>query len=446
MRARESGRGDRGDLGDRDDRPVVVVGAGVVGLACARALARAGHWVVLLERERRHGQGTSSRSSGVIHAGLYYATGSLKATLCVEGRERLYAYAAERSVPHRKCGKLIVATSSAELPALQALQAKAHANGVHLQAVGPERLRKLAPGVTAVAGLWSPETGIIDAHALMDALAADAAEAGAVLVTAARVVGAQALEGGWGLTVERGSGTAGEGGTTTSPAASASAAPATVADPEALAAPGKGFAPSPPPPLAPSAGSAPGPGPRTAALETIEARCVVNAAGLYADEIARLVVPDADERGLRLDWVKGNYFSIRPSARAPVSCLVYPCPQPERHTLGVHLTLDLDDGQRLGPDVEPLPEPARGEPRVEDYHVDPARGDAFLAAARRYLPHLVREDLEPAYAGIRPLRRLEGFGDFHIRLDAPGWVNLVGIDSPGLTSCLAIGRVVGGMV
>jgi L-2-hydroxyglutarate oxidase LhgO len=385
----------------KDGRPVVVIGAGVVGLACARALARAGHWVLVLEREGKYGRGTSSRSSGVIHAGIYYRPGSLKAALCLEGRERLYAYALERGVPHRRCGKLIVATSPAEIPELEALRAQASANGVELEEVGRGWLRRRAPGVTAVpgGGLWSPETGIVDAHGFMDALVGDAAAAGADVVCQASVVAAEAVGDGWRLGVRRGdAGTRrhGDGATSAFPSTSESGA-----------------------------------------TETIEAARVINAAGLYADDVARLVLPDVDARGLALEWSKGNYFAIRTGARAPVDCLVYPCPQPERHTLGVHLTLDLDGAQRLGPDVEAL------AARVEDYGVDPGRAPAFLEAARRYLPHLTPDDLSPAYAGIRPARRnLAGYGDFHIAEDLPGWVNLVGMDSPGLTAALAIGRVV----
>ena len=365
------------------DRPTLVVGAGVVGLACAVELARAGRWVVLTERERRYGRGTSSRNSGVIHAGLYYQPGSRKARLCVHGRDRLYAYAREKDVAHRRCGKLVVATTPEEVPELEALAARARANGVDdVELVGAVGLRREAPGVAGVAALRSPSTGIVDPHALMDALAADALRLGAGFVYHSRVVGAEPIDGGWRVSVR-------------SPAGE---------------------------------------------VEEVEAEWVVNAAGLYADEVAGLVVPDVAGAGLGTDWVKGNYFSIRPAARAPVDQLLYPCPLHDLRGLGIHLTLDLDGGQRLGPDVDMLPE------RREDYAVDPALRDVFLAAARTYLPHLTADDLAPAFAGIRAQRRVPGYRDFHIGVDAPGWVNLVAIDSPGLTAALAIAREVAGLV
>ncbi len=365
--------------------PTLVVGAGVVGLACAAALAEAGRSVVVVEREPHHGRGTSSRNSGVIHAGLYYEPGSLKARLCVEGRERLYAYARARDIPHRRCGKLVVATESEEAPQLEALAANARANGVaDVDLVGPGDLRRLAPPVRGVLALRSPSTGIVDVHALMDALAAQAARAGAQVLLRTRLEGAARTADGWQVALRSDSG-----------------------------------------------------------VELAEVAWVVNCAGLYADEVAALALPPAVAHGLTLDWSRGNYFSIRPQAAAAVDCLVYPCP-PRDRSLGVHLTLDLDGAQRLGPDVERLSR------RIEDYRVDPARGPAFLAAARRYLPHLTPDDLAPAFAGIRPERRVAGFRDFYVQEEthrgAPHWLNLVGIGSPGLTSALALGALVGDMV
>jgi L-2-hydroxyglutarate oxidase LhgO len=362
-----------------DSIPTVVVGAGAVGLACAVALARRGRWVVVLEREARYGRGTSSRNSGVIHAGLYYAPGSLKAVLCLEGREQLYAYARERAVPHRRCGKLVVAATPEEQPRLEAIAVTARANGADdVELIDARALRRRAPGVEGVAALWSPSTGVVDVHGLMDALAAEAAGLGVDFAFGRSIRGARREAGLWQLETV---GAAGE-------------------------------------------------------VEAIEAERVVNSAGLYADQVAALALAPDDAAELVLDWTKGNYFTIRPGAYAPVDCLVYPCPLPELRGLGIHLTLDVDGGQRLGPDVEAMPR------RVEDYAVDPARGEAFLAAGRRYLPHLAAGDLEPAFAGIRPQRRQAGPRDFYIAEEsargAPGWIDLVGIESPGLTAALAI--------
>ena len=366
--------------------PTLVIGAGVVGLTCAVALARAGRWVVIVDRERHYGRGTSSRNSGVIHAGLYYEPGSLKAKLCVDGRERLYGYARERGVPHRRCGKVVVATEASELGHIEAIAARARANGVHdVELIGADELHRLAPPVCGVGALFSPSTGIVDVHALMDALATDATRAGVDFVLGTSLEAASLGPGGWRIALRS----------------------------------------------------------ATGEVEEAEVEWVVNCAGLYADEVATLALPPAAAEALRLDWTRGNYFSIRPAGAAPVDLLVYPCP-PRDRGLGIHLTLDMDGGQRLGPDVEVLPA------RVEDYSVDPARGGAFLAAARRYLPHLTADDLAPAFAGIRPQRRMPVPRDFYVAEEsaagAPHWLNLVGIESPGLTAAFALAEMVSGMV
>lgn len=363
------------------DRPVVVVGAGVVGLACAAELARRGHWVLVLERQDAYGTGTSSRNSEVIHAGIYYEPGSLKARLCVEGRDRLYHYLRRRDLPHRRCGKLIVATEAAEIPQLEAIAARARQNGVEdLEWLDASGVRALAPDVRAVAALRSPSTGILDVHAFMHALARDVREGGGDFLFRATLLGAEPARDGWRLRVRDASG----------------------------------------------------------AEEEIEAAGVVNSAGLYADDVARLVLPAEQAAALRQEWVKGSYFSIRPGAAVRASQLVYPCPHPELRGLGVHLTLDLAGGQRLGPDVEIL------GARVEDYAVDDRRRHEFFAAAKRYLPRLEPDDLTPGYSGLRPQRVVTGgFRDFYVsneeRFGLAGWVNLIGIESPGLTCALAIG-------
>lgn len=370
------------------DRPIVVVGAGVVGLACAAELARRGRWVIVLERQDTYGTGTSSRNSEVIHAGIYYEPGSLKARLCVEGRDRLYDYLGRRDLPHRRCGKLIVATEAAEIPQLEAIAARARQNGVEdLEWLDATGIRALEPGVRAVAALRSPSTGILDVHAFMDALARDVGEAGGDFLFRATLLGAEPAYDGWRLRIRDASG----------------------------------------------------------AEEEIEAAGVVNSAGLYADDVARLVLPAEQADALRQDWVKGNYFSIRPGAAVHASQLLYPCPHPELRGLGVHLTLDLAGDQRLGPDVEML------DARVEDYSVDDRRRHEFFAAAKRYLPGLELDDLAPGYAGLRPQRIVTGgFRDFYISNEEArgleGWINLIGIESPGLTCALAIGRYVAELV
>ncbi|MDP1830942.1 MAG: NAD(P)/FAD-dependent oxidoreductase [Geothrix sp.] len=353
----------------------IVIGAGVVGLALARHLALKGREVVLLEAEDRIGTGISSRNSEVIHAGIYYPAGSLKARLCLAGNRALYAYCEARSVGHRRCGKLIVATDAAQTGALRQLRSRAETNGVgDLQWLEAAAARHLEPNIHCTAALLSPSTGIVDSHGLMRALRMDAEAAGAAVVLKSPVLGGRRLPGG--LEVKVGGG-----------------------DPM-----------------------------------TLLAGRVFNCAGLGALALARAF------EGIRLDnlpplprrFAKGNYYGL--SGAAPFSRLVYPVPS--QGGLGVHLTLDLGGQARFGPDVEWVDR--------EDYTVDPRRADAFYAEVRKYWPGLPEGSLHPDYAGIRP--KLHGPGepapDFLIqREDAhgvPGLVNLFGIESPGLTACLAL--------
>ncbi|WP_198320808.1 NAD(P)/FAD-dependent oxidoreductase [Azohydromonas aeria] len=356
----------------------VVVGAGVVGLAVARALAQRGQEVLVLEAATAIGTGTSSRNSEVIHAGLYYPTGSLKARLCVQGRERLYAYCAERGLGHRRCGKLIAATGEEQLGALRALQAQALANGVDdVRWLPGDEARALEPQLHAVAGLLSPSTGIVDSHALMLSLLGDAEGAGALLALASPVLGARVADGGIELQV---------GGE----------------QPMALL-----------------------------------ARRVVNAAGHGAPALAARI-QGLDPRHVPRAWAcKGNYFSLR--GRSPFSRLVYPLH--DSAGLGVHLTLDLGGQARFGPDTQWLPD---ADETTFDYRVDESRIPAFEAAIRRYWPGLPDGALTPAYSGVRPKISAPGEPAADFRIDAaaqhgvPGLVNLFGIESPGLTACLAI--------
>lgn len=353
---------------------IVVIGAGVVGLAVARALALQGREVMVLESEGAIGTGTSSRNSEVIHAGIYYAAGSLKARFCVEGKQALYAYAQERGVPHRRCGKLIVATSAAQVSQLDGILAKARANGVDdLVVLSGEAARSMEPQLACLAALHSPSTGIIDSHALMISLQGDLENAGGMLALKSAVSHARCRNGGIELTTDDGT--------------------------------------------------------------TLRCASVVNAAGLCAPALARQFdglpvssIPEAH-------FAKGSYFTL--AGRVPFQRLIYPVP--EAAGLGVHLTLDLGGQAKFGPDVEWVESPA-------DLVVDPSRGDAFYDEVRRYWPALPDGALIPGYAGIRP--KISGPGDpasdFVIAgpetHGVPGLVNLFGIESPGLTSGLAIGR------
>lgn len=359
-----------------------VIGAGVVGLACARALAQRGIDTLILERNGAFGRETSARNSEVVHAGLYYPTASLKARLCVAGRRQLYAFCSTRGIDHQRCGKLIVATSSAQESRLALLQQQGEANGVDdLQLLGATAARTLEPELQCSAALLSPSTGIIDSHALMLALLGDAERAGGVL---------------------------------------------------ALRCPLHGGSVEPPGIVLEGGGSD---------RLRLRAAMVVNAAGPWAPEVAASLAGFPPTRIPANFHAKGNYYVL--AGRAPFSRLVYPLP--EAGGLGVHLTLDLAGQARFGPDVEWLPDPVPGTPIGDfDYRVDPARGNAFYAEIRRYWPALRDGALAPSYAGVRPkiCGRAEPAADFLIQGPAQhgiaGLVNLFGIESPGLTACLAI--------
>lgn len=355
----------------------IVIGAGVVGLAVGRALARHGLETIVLERANAIGTGTSSRNSEVVHAGIYYPQGSLKARLCVQGRQQLYAYCAEHGVAVRRCGKLIVATSEAQRPKLEATRRAAAANGVALRELSVDEARALEPALQCVAALESPETGIVDSHGLMLALQGDLEAAGGALALCSPVLGLRcdaalhAVQVGGEVPMELG------------------------------------------------------------------ARVVVNAAGLWAPGLATATQGLAAAHRPQGHHAKGNYFSL--AGRAPFSRLIYPVP--EAAGLGVHLTLDLAGQARFGPDVQWLPP---GNPDAIDYRVDAARGDAFYAEIRRYWPALPDGALQPAYSGVRP--KLGGpevaAADFVLQGPADhgiaGLLNLFGIESPGLTSSLAL--------
>jgi L-2-hydroxyglutarate oxidase LhgO len=367
----------------------LVVGAGVVGLAVARALAQAGREVLIAESEPRFGTGISSRNSEVIHAGLYYAAGSLKARACVQGKNALYALCRERGIAHQRCGKLVVAATAQELPKLQVLQAQAVANGVYdTELLSANEARELEPALACAGALWSPSSGIVDSHGLMTTLLADAEAAGALFGVGTRVERVQAVSDGWVVWLH------------------------------------------------------------TPQETTLHARWVINCAGLHATELAARMhgYPAACLPRLRL--AKGHYFSL--AARSPFSRLIYPVP--EDGGLGVHLTLSLDGQARFGPDVQWLD---ANSPHEIDYAVDATRIPAFRAAIARYWPgmHELPDDaLMPAYSGVRP--KLSGPGelaaDFCIQGPAEhgcaGLVQMFGIESPGLTACLALGDEVAELV
>jgi L-2-hydroxyglutarate oxidase LhgO len=363
------------------DTGLTVVGAGVVGLAVAARLAPQHKDLVVLERQARHGQETSSRNSEVIHAGLYYPQGSLKARLCVEGNHRLYELCARHGVAHARLGKLVVATAAEELPALEALYALGTANGAPLQMLTAEQSRALEPEVPAVAALLSPSSGVLSVHGLMDALLREALAAGAVLQAHNELVAVERAGGDYRLTTRA-----------------------------------KGRD------------------------ETFTSERVVNAAGLECDTVAALAGIDPDAAGYRLHYCKGSYFALAASRGRVVSRLVYPVPSPV--SLGVHAVLDVAGRLKFGPDAE-----YQSDRRL-DYSVDESKLPAFGKAVRHLFPSVRDQDLSPDMAGIRPKLQAPNDPprDFVIAEESarglPGWVNLMGIDSPGLTSAPAIAEEV----
>jgi L-2-hydroxyglutarate oxidase LhgO len=360
------------------DYDVAIVGAGVVGLACAERMARAGRSAVVIERHARFGQETSSRNSEVIHAGIYYSRGSRKARLCIAGNRSLYAWCVAHGVRHARVGKYIVAAGAAEEPELAAILERGRANGVaNLAFVAAARLTREEPNVIAAAALFSPDTGIVDSHGLMQSLLDSARTRGLDVAFRHSLRGVEQIAGGFRLRLE---------------------------DPEG-------------------------------ATSSVAAVQVVNAAGLESDAVAALAGVDVDLAGYRLRYVKGRYARVnRPGF---LRHLVYPVPPPSLLGLGVHATVQLDGGIRLGPDTEVLPG------RSIDYAVPDEIVPRFHAAASRYLRGLREQDLAPHQSGVRPKLSIAGpAADFVIAEESarglPGWVNLVGIESPGLTCALEI--------
>jgi L-2-hydroxyglutarate oxidase LhgO len=352
---------------------VAVIGAGVVGLAVARALSLAGREVVVLEAEDGIGRHTSSRNSEVIHAGIYYATGSWKARLCVEGKLALYRYCESEGIAHARPGKIIVATRDEEIAALEKLKAQAEANDVRdLTWLGGAEVAELEPVVSCVRGLFSPSTGIIDSHGLMNALRRDAVRAGAKVLLSSPVLSGEVRDDGVAIVV---------GG-----------------------------------------------------VDPIEVRCraVVNAAGLFAQDVAHRFAGLSKSTIPARFFAKGHYFTL--PGRSPFSHLVYPVPVPGG--LGIHVTLDLAGQARFGPDVSWV--------SGVDYVFDADRGASFYPAIRSYFPALAEGALVPGYTGIRPKLAPAGSPaqDFVIQgpreHGVPGLVNLYGIESPGLTAALAL--------
>jgi glycerol-3-phosphate dehydrogenase len=377
-----------------DEVNILIIGGGIVGCAIAAELSKQWQDVFVVERFPRVGMATSTRNSGVIHSGIYYSRGSLKARHCLQGNALTFAFCEEHHVPHRRTGKLVVAAAARERPALEALLKRGQENGVEgLRLIGPAEIREREPHIAGVAALDVPSTGVVSAEELVRAYARVAVEQGAHIVTRAQVVSLK-------------------------PAANAITVRIRVGD-ETNTQAGQD---------------------ETASRETIEARCVINAAGLYADEVAALI----GNNSWKIYPVRGEYCEVRGPRRSLINGLVYPLPHADGLSLGMHFTKTIWDTVLIGPT-------ARYVKDRDDYERDRLTVADFAEGARILVPEITESDLQLAYSGLRPKLvppDQHGMADFVIERDAnvPQMIHLVGMESPGLTAAPSVARQVAGMV
>jgi L-2-hydroxyglutarate oxidase LhgO len=361
---------------------ITIIGAGVIGLAIAEELSACNKHVLLVEKHTGLGQETSSRNSEVIHAGIYYPHGFLKAAFCTEGNLLLYELCRERNIPHKRLGKLIVATDDEECERLESIKKHAEGNGVtDLTLLGKKQILTLEPEVNAKAAIFSPSTGIIDSHSLMRSFYVRAEANGAIIAFRSEVTAIHKENGSYELETNRGE-------------------------------------------------------------YRFCTKVLINSAGLYSDRITALAGINIDRMGYRLKYCKGNYFSASPAPK--LHHLVYPVPPENTVSLGIHATLDLGNRVKFGPDSQYVDE--------IEYSIDEGRKTSFYLSIKKYLPGIKEEMLHPDMCGIRP--KLQGPGepprDFVVKdekdIGYPGLINLIGIESPGLTSCIAIARYISHLV
>ena len=368
------------------DAEITIIGAGVIGLAIAEEVSVKHQGVYLLEKHTSFGQETSSRNSEVIHAGIYYTKGSLKAKLCVTGNKLLYEYCRKYDVPHRNCGKLIVATTENEVRIIQGIQQTAALNGVDLEMYDKDMIHDLEPNIFALRALYSPTTGIVDSHSLMKRYETNMLNNGGQVVYGSEVTGIKKIEGGYEISLLD----------------------------------------------------------SDKAKYSFTSRVLINSAGLTSDKISEMA--GICEQNLQIYFCKGEYFRINPPKNRLLNRLVYPVPHHNMEGIGIHVTVDISGGVKLGPDVKYL------DSNVYDYTLTPSKQEAFWTSARKFLPFLNYDDIAPEMAGIRPKIQKKGdpLRDFYISEESskgfPGFINLVGMESPGLTSSIAIAKYVSTLI
>jgi L-2-hydroxyglutarate oxidase LhgO len=370
-----------------NDVDVTIIGAGVVGLAIAEKISRDHNNLFVIEKHSTFGQETSSRNSEVIHAGIYYPMGSLKAKLCIEGKKLLYDYCEKFDVPFKRCGKLIVATSEEEMQVIEGVRQTAIRNGVDdLIVLDRKEIAEMEPAIFALKALYSPSTGIIDSHTLMKQYETNTLNNGGQIVYGSEVTAIQHINSGYKITLHDSDGK----------------------------------------------------------MYSFTSKIVINSAGLESDIIAGRV--GITDESLKIIFCKGEYFRINPPKNRLLKRLIYPVPHPNLEHIGVHVTIDLAGGVKLGPDVNYL------ESNVYDYKLTPSKQEAFFLSAKKFLPFLEFDDIAPEMAGIRPKLQKPGepLRDYYIREESdrgyPGFINLIGMESPALTSSLAIARYVYNLV
>src|SRR5664279_4916953 len=365
------------------DTEITIIGAGVIGLAIAEQVSGEHKNVFLIEKHLSFGQETSSRNSEVIHAGIYYTRNSLKAKLCVEGKLLLYDYCKKYEVPYRNCGKLIVATSEKEIDVIEGIRQTAIRNGVNdILMFGKEQIAELEPNIFAVKAIYSPSTGIVDSHALMKQYETNAINNGCQIVYGSEVTGIKQIQNGYKI--------------------------------ELLDADKEKY--------------------------SFTTRIIINSAGLTSDKISEMVGIKDDN--LKILFCKGEYFRINPPKNKLINRLVYPVPHQNMEGIGIHVTVDMGGGVKLGPDVKYL------ESNVYDYKLTASKQEAFFKSAKKLLPFLEIDYIAPEMAGIRPKIQKPGepLRDYYIIEETvrgyPGFINLIGMESPGLTSSIAIAKYV----